>query len=215
MNEKEYSILMSQNSYKTMEEALLVMMEDKRVNPHGILFLCPCDKEEEKEWDAENAFVTNNSIITNIPYLNASMDDRVYGNDDLLSGIDKVADENAYVTEVARRIRKNYNVDVKGGWSLTALSLYDENAMSVFLLVAPESWEEMKSLVNAYNAQASANGYSALSLNDKDMAISGEFSKRSERGGFFEKRKIKKQNKEQYINFLRLINKVIDHLRRV
>lgn len=214
MNLKEYSLLMSQNNYATLEEALLVMMEDKRVNPHGMLFVNPIDDEDDNRLQQDNFYVATSANITNIPCIDGDLDD--FGShDDMMKDIEMVADEKAYVANVANQIRRKYKIDGIGGWQLTAISPLDNGGTNVCLLVAPEHWEKVKGMVNAYNEQSAANGYGVLTLDDKNMAVTGVFSQKPKEGGFFEKRRIKKQNDAHMNDFMHLIDKVIDHLRRV
>lgn len=218
MNLREYNIALSQQSFKTLEEALLVMMEDKRQNPHAIMMLYPADDDLCDEWDGNDGNVSNGINVSNVPYFCVAYDD--FGSWDLLDNdplavVAKLANEEAYVAEVADKIRKEYNVDGNEGWCLTALSAYDNNNVSVCLFIAPESWDKVKGMVEAYNSQAKTNGYKPLTLNNKDMIVRGEFSPKPENGGFFEKRKVKKQNAEQRNIFIQLINSLFDHLRRV
>lgn len=195
------------------------MMEEKRFNPHELAFLEPIDEEVRNMLDQDNFYVATAYTVTNIPCIDGNLDEFVC-NYDPTKDADMVADEKDNVAKVADQIRKKFKVNGDEGWELSFESVLDPfgsdvDNVEVCLLVKPDHWEEVKRLVDDYNAKTIVNGIGGLSLEDGNKAVRGEFSLKPKKGGLFARRRIKKQNEEYKEEFRNLIDNLIAHLRHV
>lgn len=212
MNLKEYNLSLYLRLHESLEEALEAMMESKRGNPHSIVYLCPNDELLDKKWNEDSLDIHTAFAITNNPHI--CVDICCEECDSPCYTPESPDKEMEYISEVARSIRQHFNVKGNEGWRLSVIEADTDSEVELF--IAPESWDEVCGMVNDYNSRAVEHGYQeALSLDRERMCVTGLYEDKTVNGGFFEKRRIRKQNEAQRKIYWTLIDTIIDKLRRI
>ena len=190
-----------------LEDALRDMMQDKRRNPLNVSYLFPTDEDVFRKLDEKGWWVSSYPAISNIPVIGTS-EDNYDVSDDIEKYVSLVADEESYVASLKEKICKEFDVDPNIGWECSAINA--EITSDIILVIKAQNREKVKRLVDEYNLNATANGYPTLTFDEKRMIVTGAYKGKRVSGGFFEKRKIKKQNKAQEAVLSDLINRISD-----
>lgn len=198
--------LNSLTTYEKLEDVLRDVMQDKRRDPFGVVYVIPADENISKKWGENDWCISTYPCTTNIPVIGTS-EDNYYILDDIDKYISLVSDEENYIAGLKEKICKEYGVDANIGWEIIAINtkITDE----IILAITSENKDKVKSLVDEYNLNAKVNGYPTMTFDEKHMILTGTH-KGKDVVGFFKRRKIKNQNKEQEALLSDLINRISD-----
>ncbi|MBD5303765.1 MAG: hypothetical protein HDS18_03315 [Bacteroides sp.] len=199
--------LLSQEDYERLEDALRDVMQHKRCNPLDIVYIFPGDKNVCLKWGENDWWISTYPAISNIPVIGTS-EDNYDVSDDIEKYVSLVSDEESYVASLKEKICKEFDVDANLGWDLVVIDA--EITSDLVLVVKAQNREKVKSLVDEYNLDAASKGYPVIVFDEERLIVSGSYKSKGVSGGFFEKRKIKKQNQAQETILKELINRISD-----
>lgn len=189
------------------------MMLEKRTNPNGIVFLFPDSDEKNEEWEEKDIWINNNRNYSNVPYIDCSLFDDCYDLDcESLKNALKMNDQE-YIAYLVSEIKKRHDISDVGSWTFAAIAL--DRDYDILLYIAGEYWPAVKRMVETFNEAHRQEGYEPLSANDKTMSVEGQFCPKSEDRGFFEKRRIRKQNKAYEKALLEFLDSLYEYLTSV
>ena len=195
-----------------LEDALKIAMDAKRNNPDGSIYVQPASDKLNEEWcDADYWCCT--PYYTNAPFfcLTTNLDSVDIENTEEI--IKMFADEATYISSIVEKICKDFNVKSDIGWGF--ISIDADPSYTVKLFIKEEDSHKVKDMVSKYNEETIAKGYSPLTFNDVWHTVEGYFMEKPVKGGFFEKRKIKKMNKEVKSDLVGFLNSLHPYLRIV
>lgn len=184
----------------TLEEAIILAMGHRKLNPCDTVYIYPVEAEGvlESYFYNEGGVFVGNIDINNRPTISVG-----YDGEELLMTI-------ADCTRHSDTIRNNLlnrgvtNVDVEYNFVLLSDSLND--SFFHVELYLNENAPKLASEVEMFNQKVAASG-SRLTLDIANKTLIGDIKKYSEKGGIFEKKKTKKANQEIVDLFLALIKK--------
>ena len=199
--------ILSQEDYERLEDALRDVMQHKRCNPLDTVYILPGDQNVCLKWGENDWWISTYPAISNIPVIGTS-EDNYDVSDDIEKYVSLVADEESYVASLKEKICKEFDVDANLGWDLVVIDA--EITSDLVLVVKAQNREKVKSLVDEYNLYAASKGYPVIVFDEERLIVSGSYKSKGVSGGFFENRKIKKQNKAQEAILKELINRISD-----
>ena len=156
MNLREYNRELSQNEFERIEDTLVAMMESKRVNPFGIMFLFPDSEAEYVKWEETGCSVSTYPSYTNAPIIGLSDDDYDLSKD---AGklLEMISDEKEYVSRTAARIIDEYGVNSNQGWTLSAIGV--DMPYEIYLFINSTDWSRVKGMIGEFNDKMVRDGF--------------------------------------------------------
>ena len=202
---------MIQTSFIRLGDALRAAMENKRNNPGDIIFIHPEDTDLSREWNENGWWISTCFDYTNLPLIGYANYEIDY-DEDPETCLNMVADEEKYIASVIQRICQEFGVeDTTEDWDLNFLN----DNYGIYLFIKPQQWDEVKRLVETYNHRVTSQGFKPLVLDENFKMVKGTFDGKYVSGGFFEKRKIRKQNKEHVKSLNEFLMILHPYMRRI
>ena len=197
---KDHFFRQPESRFEHMKDALAELIRRKRNDPTCVTFLTPESEELYAQWNENMCDVRTYAWCSNVPGIALSLDEEY---EYPWQAIDEVSDQDAFISKMVERICREYGVREDDGWELTDIS--DDSFNDIYLFIEPSKWDEAKKIVDSYLSKPFFKEVFTPTYDEGRYMISGNFCTLSEKGHFFQRRKIRKQNKVLNKNFEALI----------
>ena len=210
MYTKDHFILQSKSSFNHLKDALAELMQRKRKYPACVTFMTPESEELYAQWNKNMWEIRTYAWCSNVPGIVLSGEEEY---DYPWQAINEVADQESYISKMVERICKEFGVSEDAGWELTDIS--DDDNKEVYLFIEPSKWDEAKKIVDSYLSKPFFKEAFNPTYDENRYMISGNFCTLSEKGFFFQRRNIRKQNNALNNDFEAMVKALTPTLRRI
>lgn len=205
---KDYFTEIPQTEFSDFGEALASLIKYKQENPREVCMLCRWNGDNEEEVSLYC------SLCSNLPLISVSSSDGEYVETylDPEKVLHLMDHPEKFISEVTSKINEICSDDPAKVWRLNFWDF--EEVTEIYLVIDSSEVENALKVMDEFNRDVAANGYQGLSFNKELCAITGELKPKAVKGGFFEKRRIKKENQFYDDRFALFISLVKTYLRK-